>query len=341
MSSRGTSAERAVAAALIWVVLAGCVTAPDGGDGEDGLHGDPILEPNLTWIDARSPQIARGEAACAVEDSSLLLAGGFVDGPGNPVTAAVEVYDRALDRWTSAPDLPTPLHHTQVAAVDGTFHVLGGYVGSGFNPTNAAYAWTPGQDAWQLRQPLPVARGAGGAAVVDGRVVLAGGVGADGQLVAQVDLYDPADDSWSQGPELPTPRDHLAVAAVDETVVAANGRMQSFATNTERVEIWNTTGDAWTRGVDAPTARGGLDGTAWNGSLVVAGGETSGDTFDEVEAYEPGGNWSRLPAMPTARHGLCVASMADGVHTVTGGLEPGFAVSDVHEVLVRGNGTAG
>lgn len=188
---------------------------------------------------------------------------------------------------------------------------------------------------------LPVARGAGGAAVVGDRIVLAGGVGPDGGLIAQVDVYDPDNDTWSQGPELPTPRDHLAVAAVGDTVVAANGRMQSFASNTERVEVWNTSRDAWERGADAPTARGGLDGTAWNGSLVVAGGEESGGTFDEVEAYDPGGNWSRLPPMPTARHGLCVARMADGVHTVTGGLEPGFAVSDVHEVLVRGNATAG
>lgn len=342
MSTRAISAEPAVASLLLVALLSGCVTVPDGGDGgDDGVHGDPVLEPDLTWIESASPEAARGEAACAVDDGSLLLAGGFVDGPGNQVTASVEVYDRTSDAWSPAPDLPTPVHHTQVAAVDGTFYVLGGYVGPGFTPTNGAWSWTPGEEDWSMVASLPVARGAGGAAVADGRVVLAGGVGADGELIAQVDLYDPANDTWRQGPELPTPRDHLAVAAVGDTVVAANGRMQSFETNTERVETWNTSRDAWTRGVDAPTARGGLDGTAWNGTLVVAGGEESGGTFDEAEAYEPGGNWSRLPAMPTARHGLCVAAMADGVHTVTGGREPGFAVSDVHEVLVVENGTAG
>lgn len=333
---RHGSARRAILVLALSIVLAGCTTVPDGGDGgDDGIHGDPSPEPDLSWVEAASPQIARGEAACAAADGRILLVGGFAE--GDQVTGSAELYDLAEDGWSSAPELPTPLHHAQVAAVDGTYYVLGGYVGPGFTPTTSAWSWAPGEADWSMVAGLPVARGAGGAAVVDDRVVLAGGVGADGELVAQVDVYDSATDSWTQGPELPTPRDHLAVAAVGGTVVAANGRMQSFASNTDRVETWNTSRDAWQRGADAPTARGGVGGTAWNGSLVVAGGEASGGTFDEVEAYAPEGDWTELPAMPTARHGLCVQTLADGVHTITGGREPGFAVSDVHEVLAVGN----
>lgn len=369
-----------LAAAAI-VLVAGCLgpTGPGADGGGDGGSGDgtgdgtgPGLGLNWTWTTAAEPAVARGEAGCAVLDgTTLLVAGGFAEGPTPTVTTTAEVYDLGQDAWSAAPDLPLPLHHLQVVAADGRFLVLGGYVGPSFTPTDAAFSWAPGEDAWTMLASLPAARGAGGAAVVPGgdgdtaRVVLAGGVGADMQLLARVDAYDVASDTWSALPDLPTPRDHLAVDAVaaptaddgTETgaredgegndtsaangtrtlVVAAQGRMQSFATNTDLVEVYDPAEERWMPAAPAPTARGGTGGAGTPHGFVSAGGEESGGTFAEVEGYDAGnGTWHALPDLPTPRHGLCVAWMDDGLHVVTGGLEPGFAVSRVHEVLVAG-----
>jgi hypothetical protein len=69
--------------------------------------------------------------------------------------------------------------------------------------------------------------------------------------------------------------------------------------------------------------------------IVVVGGEEPEGTFDIVEAYDTRkSNWSLLPPLPTARHGLG-ASIVDGkLYVIAGGPSPGGSYSSLNEVLV-------
>jgi N-acetylneuraminic acid mutarotase len=82
-------------------------------------------------------------------------------------------------------------------------------------------------------------------------------------------------------------------------------------------DLWSydLASDRWTRvdpSGDAPRARFGHTGTWVDGvGLVVWSGQSGGDFFADIHAYDPATNrWTRLPdagAVPEARYGSCAA----------------------------------
>jgi len=71
--------------------------------------------------------------------------------------------------------------------------------------------------------------------------------------------------------------------------------------------------------------RSGIAATAVNGSIYVLGGEQNQGTFDNNERYDPASDtWSKELPMPTARHGLAVASYDDRIFAIGGGPHTGL-----------------
>jgi hypothetical protein len=84
-----------------------------------------------------------------------------------------------------------------------------------------------------------------------------------------------------------------------------------------------------------PTARGGIAAAGFEGRIHVLGGESPTRTFDRNEAFDPElRRWLPMAPMPTPRHGLGAAVVADRLYTVAGGPEPGFSVSSAVEALL-------
>ncbi len=87
-----------------------------------------------------------------------------------------------------------------------------------------------------------------------------------------------------------------------------------------------------------PTGRSGVAVTALDDWVYLFGGETftpEERTFDEAERYHPEEDrWERLPAMPTASHGLDAAEVEGAIYVIAGGSEAGFAFSGVNERLI-------
>ena len=71
------------------------------------------------------------------------------------------------------------------------------------------------------------------------------------------------------------------------------------------------------------------------GSVIVsAGSESAAGTSASVYSYDVvTKRWSRLPDLPTARHGLGVVALGGRVYTVGGGPTPGLPVSGANEFL--------
>jgi non-specific serine/threonine protein kinase len=187
---------------------------------------------------------------------------------------------------------------------------------------------------------LPYGLAAGGAAAVDGRLYLVGGVAGppDRSVLVRralvLDLRRP--DRWHFAPG-PTSREHLAVVARAGRIYAIGGRTAGYDTNTGLVESWRPGERSWRRVAPLPEARGGTGAAALGGSIVSIGGEAPAGTIASVYAYDVArAKWRRLPDLPTPRHGLAVAALGGRIYAIAGGRTPGLAVSDVTESLTLG-----
>lgn len=129
--------------------------------------------------------------------------------------------------------------------------------------------------------------------------------------------------SWGRVPttgQVPAPReDHTwTVDAAAGTAWLFGGRDRGTVFD----DLWsyNLAEDRWTRAEpsgDAPAARFGHTGTWVDGvGLVVWSGQSGGDFFGDIHAYDPATNtWERLAdggAVPEARYGSCAALGPDG-----------------------------
>jgi N-acetylneuraminic acid mutarotase len=292
--------------------------------------------PAVVEWSARAPlPEANSEIAVAELDGLIYVVGGY---PSSRVTvASVQRYDPAADSWTLTTPLPFPVNHAMAAAAAGKLYVVGGQSGaSGDGPfLDTVFEYDPAADSWSQRASMPTARGGGAAAVVDGKIYVAGGRPPRGSDFA---VHDPASDDWTELPDMPTARNHLAAAAIDGLVYVVGGRFGAGFNSemTNVLEIYDPATNAWTAGPPMPTVRGGLNAVAANGCLHVFGGEGSGGVFAEHELYDPSaGSWLSLNPMPIPVHGVTGASFLDGlIYLPGGGTEVGGSSgSTLHQVV--------
>lgn len=309
------------------LLLSACTAPPEARDDDDAS--DAPADP--AWSEGAPLLAPLQENGVVVWNGEVVVIGGFDDTLTS--VARVEAYDPAADSWRSLPDLPEAMHHANVAVVDDVLYVLGGNLGFGFTPTSAGWALRDG--GWESVAPMPAARARGSAAVgvIDGAIVLAGGL-ASGAVV-QVDVYDPGSDSWSQRADLPVPRDHGGGCVLEGALHQLVGREGSLATNSSAHHRWDPDADAWSEVEDAPTARGGVAVASDGRRCVVIGGEGNGDrelgTFGEVEVYD--GAWSAWPELPLPIHGTG-AAIVDGFLYVPGGADrDGFGPVDALQIF--------
>jgi hypothetical protein len=278
------------------------------------------------WSMGHAMPLARSEHGVAELDGKVWVLGGYP--PGRLPTDLVQVYDPATSRWTLGPSLPRPLHHMMSAAVDGKLYVIGGEAegaSTGKPPEFVADTWVhdPAVGGWVARAPMPTARSGGGAAVVDGRIYVAGGRPPGGSAF---EVYDPATDRWEKLPDLPTQRNHLAMAAIGGKVIVAGGRFEpgAMAERTDVVEVYDPATRRWSRAAPLPAPVGGITGAAHAGCMFVFGGEGERGHIlgltPTAFGYDPRSDrWTRLPDLPIAIHGLKGTAVIGGRIFLPGG----------------------
>lgn len=308
--------------------------------GATGAEAPPIR--TGTWQQAKPAPTARTEVTAAVLGGEIYVIGGFAPLRfGNllklSVSDAVEVYHPARDRWRMAALLPKALHHAASVSTGERLFVVGGFtpsLTSVWNPVNTVFEYLPADNRWVERRPMPTARGALAAAVLDGKIYALGGY--DGQRsLPVVEVYDPATDTWQATASLSTPRDHLAAVAVDGRVYAIGGRVDlDYQRNLAVTEAYDPASGRWREVSPLPTPRSGIAAAVLEGMILVLGGESGAGTFGENEAYWPKTNtWVRLPPLPTPRHGLAAAVVAGRLYALCGGTRPGGSYSQLNEVF--------
>lgn len=288
------------------------------------------------WSALEPSPFERTEVAAARVGRSIYVVGGFERSRGGTV-AAVARFDIDRDRWSSVRDMPLALNHTTAVAHRGRLYVHGGYRGARdlSRPTGALLRYDPRSRRWSRLPPAPTPRAAHAAAVVGGRLYVAGGANDSGSLHS-LEIYNFARRRWRAGPSFPGPaRNHTTGVASGGRFYVLAGRDAGNLANAERYDP--RTG-RWQELPPLRTPRGGIaSARVRDGRIVVVGGEEltpGGETIASVELFDPGTRrWRRLPDLRTPRHGLGAAALGDRVYAIEGGVTPGFSFSRAIESL--------
>lgn len=267
------------------------------------------------WQPITSARIARGAVAATQADGTIWILGGI--GEGGVVSGRLEGYDPPTDAWKGGDDLPVPVRHAMSVTWRDTPVVLGG--GQSFGRAGTVDAtdrvWRLVSGRWVELPRMLQPRAAAAAAMVGDRIIVTGGVDANGALLNTTEIFD--GNSWILGAELPTPRALLA-AASDGTLMYAVGGTDGTS-DMRSVEAYDPVANVWTTLPDLPQASRDLGVTIADGRLLAVGGLSARQVLKSVAALDlPTLTWAGLPDMGTARHGMAVVAMANSVYAIGG-----------------------
>lgn len=323
----------------------------------------PAFAQDGTWQMGTPMPEPQSENSSGVVGNQWFVIGG-IDVPEVMPVGTVVMYDENTKAWSKRAAMPEPAHHTATVAYDGKVYVFGGFVGEPgtkeWQPTADAFVYDPKTDGWSRLPPMPTARGAAAAVVLDGKIYVVGGAHAHEHgrdmkeplwadvpnIVGRtVEVYDPASSTWTSRAPMQTGRNHFLAAAVGGKIYAIDGRIGlPFVTKsdvTDLVEEYDPKSDSWTYKGRSPTPRGGVSGSAYGGKIYVTGGEYQDPagkrTFWAFEAYDPATDtWQTLPHMQIARHGFVAGFIGNEFHVAGGSFQsdgmPGInAQMNTHE----------
>jgi N-acetylneuraminic acid mutarotase len=282
-----------------------------------------------TWQLGHDSPFVVQQVPAAVLGGRVWVAGGLT-GP-EQATKKTEVYDPTVHIWGSGPALPIALNHAMMVTYRNTLWVIGGFVPRGGIPTAGASAqvWILDKinHRWINGPALHHVRAAGAAAVVGGKIVVAGGrTGDPGKLVTATEVFDGT--SWHNAPAIPVPGDHLAAASDGTYLYAVGGDRLTTSKDLAAVQRFNPATGQWTQLPPMRTAASGLGAAIIGRQLITLGGENLLSVFRTVRAYNlDTKKWSSLPDLPAARHGMGVAAIGNTLYAIDGAAKPGHNAS--------------
>ncbi len=169
-------------------------------------------------------------------------------GIGN--AGVVTTYERLSGhRWSISGFVPHAFYSRASAEIDGRAYFAGGVDGvSGVDNRHGELdVFDPVTGTWAQKSAMPTAREAAAAAVLNGKIYVAGGDGVDHQPLATLEVYDPRTDSWSTAPSMPTPRRYAAAAILDGKLYVMGGAgAATGAAGLDTVEVYDPSTGQWT-----------------------------------------------------------------------------------------------
>ena len=273
----------------------------------------PTAEAQPTWRPIADARTALAAAAATQSDGTIWIFGGM--GADNRVSGAHEGYDPAIDSWKGGEALPVPVQRAMSVTWQDTPVVLGGWRTEGADTEVATdQVWRVVNSRWVELPPLLQPRAAAAAAVWGDRIVVTGGVDANGRVLNTTEVYDGT--GWKLGAPMPTPRQLLAAASDGKLVYAVGG---TDGTDLTTVEAYDPAADTWTTMPALPEPRNDFGVAITDARLVAVGGVAGGRPLKTVSALDlRAATWSDLPDLGTARHGVAVAAVGKTVYAIGG-----------------------
>lgn len=186
-------------------------------------------------------------------------------------------------------------------------------------------------EAWVRLPDMPTSRSEVGAAYLDGRIYVAGGLGVSrgGEpiVLSSFEAYDNALGEWRKLPELPEPRHHAAVAALDGKVYIMGGYTDLQFTPSDKVFVYDTASGRWSQGVPLPEPLGAGGAAVLDDTVYFVGGAGSAKAPVARVFALHGERWIAKNEMPTPREHLAVAATDAFLYAVGGR----FPITDAAE----------
>jgi serine/threonine-protein kinase PknK len=309
-------ATAAVVAVLL--LVSGVYVLLTQGNHHKVAAGQPSTPAPVKWQPITNARIARDAVATTQADGTIWIFGGI--GSDGAVIANHEGYDPVIDGWKSGDDLPVPVQHAMAVTWQGNPIVLGGWRAAGAQKVASDQVWRVVNSHWVELPRMLQPRAAAAAAAVGDRIIITGGVDANGALLNTTEIFD--GNSWTLGTPIPTPRQMLAAASDGKlvyTVGGTNGNADLVA-----VEAYDPAAKTWTRLPDLSQPRSDLGVAIADRRLVAAGGLSAGQVLKSVAVLDlTTKTWAGLPDMETARHGMAVDAVGKSVYAIGGSSDVG------------------
>lgn len=185
------------------------------------------------WFAMPSLPAARGSGELSVLNGKLHFFGGV---NANRIDQGTHwVLPLNGGQWTNLAPLPNPRSHMADAVVGGKLYAIGGQVGPEHEGAQAAVnVYHPATNTWKSAKSLPQALSHVSAStfVMDGKIIVAGGMLADGTDISEVKAYDPLADSWSVLSPIPGPRSSGVAGRIGNNIYFATGASPGFSATT-------------------------------------------------------------------------------------------------------------
>jgi hypothetical protein len=160
------------------------------------------------------------------------------------------------------------------------------------------------EDTWVAKEPMHVARGGLGVAVVNGKIYAIGGStvaghaeATTGGIVGKNEEFDPATNTWTSKKPMPTPRYGFAIAVYNNKIFCIGGENRAGYTGAN--EVYDPATDTWeTKTSSYP--RYGISANVVGDEIYVVGGVTKGYFPTLNEVYYPENDcWTTKTPIPT------------------------------------------
>jgi N-acetylneuraminic acid mutarotase len=287
--------------------------------------------PAKCWDDLSPLQVGeRQEHGVALgENGTIYAIGGLLR---RAVSASVEEYNIAKNEWREVADLPTAMHHPNVASVNGKVYVLGGVVGLyPWEPVGDSFVYEPRNNSWTKIKSLIRPRGSAVVGVHEGKVWLAGGLDGIMQAMNSLDMYDTVTDEWTTFPDLQLPwppRDHAGGGVINDTFYVIGGRIgqiEARLNDTLALNVRELPMFGWTEKAQIPTGRGGAAVAIMGKKIYVFGGEGNAadptGVYGDMDVYDSESNkWSSEGKMKYPVHGTGAVAVGDKIYVPAGSL---------------------
>ncbi|KAF3774588.1 F-box/kelch-repeat protein [Nymphaea thermarum] len=222
-----------------------------------------------SWRDAlRSPELLKARHEVGVAEEFLCVS---AFEPEN----LWQLYDPRLDIWMTLPTLPSEIKHLSNFGAVKLF-VLGGNSDSvdpqtgdhdSIFPTNEVWSYNPILRQWTSCARMLVARAMFACSVLDGRIVVAGGLTGCRKPTTSAEIYDPEKDKWDAIAEL----GHTCNSACTGMVIS--GKFYVLHKGLSMVQVlehrenrWLVEDEEWLQG---PSAMVGGDLYVLHGGLII------------------------------------------------------------------------
>ena len=270
-----------------------------GGRGERPVD---IYDPETkTWRQGQSPPLEMHHFQAVAHEGKVYVMGALTGGyPDEQPIPNIYIYDPASDSWTKGPEIPEGRRRGAAGAFvhDGKFYLVNG-IQNGH--TNGYVSWLdmydPASGEWTKLADAPHQRDHVQAAVVDNKIVVAGGrttsaeTGQSLELTRpEVDVYDMASGTWTTlEQEIPTQRAGTTSVILDDKLIIIGGESGAMEAAHHQAEALDLASGEWSSLPSLNQGRHGTQAIVYDGKIYIAAGSGNrggGPELTSMEVYQ-------------------------------------------------------